>query len=507
MTAMLTDDELDEVLTGAAARLRAATADVAIGATPSPSFPTSTVLRVAAAVAVIAGATAGVVAVNRGGADGVPAAFERGEFGFEIVQRITDDGAGTQRLVPDPGGQAVRVLSGEAAKAYGAAPESGEPGFRCWIFVDETGVCGVPREPSLDLSGARGPGTVALVHWIPDDVVAVAFEAGDDVRSWARPVDGTAAFPYPVDGDRTATATLVRADGTAVDVLETTDPTPTDDERVTQLTAETLASTPAVYDPPAGWIAGASFVRSRGRQGAATGFDGPFMLQTFRPDSRSGRRSIVEVLTVNERGVEDAQARLSADRVDGSLRVSLVRDGVATFVWAGTDVDDGVAAAFLSAARAATPPADAIDLDTTFSWFGMMDRSMNRFLGAGTIERLLFDRIATVDIKGTSRQLLAGGDDAGTVQFWIEQPFDQQVADIGRDTVTPGFELRLPAVGERLYGGFRAVPPSTRTLTITLDDGTTIEPRLIDVRPTSDAKLAVIPPGLTDRTITAVSST
>lgn len=506
MSTMPTDDELDDLLAGAGRRLHAATADLTVGEAPSPSFPTSTVLRVAAAVAVVGGTTAGLFAVARGDdRAGVPVAFTRGDYGTEIVLRGEDDGDGnpnTYRLVLDPGGQSIRVLAGAAASTWSADPTI----TGCWELDDGTGICGPDGAAELNVSRSRGPDALAIVLWVPDDVTAVAFEAGSGVRHWSRPVGGTAAFPFPSEATSTATATLVRADGTVVDLLEASDRTPTDTERVGRPTDETLESTPAVYDPPAGWGAGASFVRTHGRLGSATGFDGPFVLQTFTADGGSSRRSTVEVLTVNERGVEDAQARLSADRVDGSLRLASTGGGVSTFVWAGTDVGDDVAAAFLSAARPATLPADAVDLDKSYSWLGASDRSMNRFLDAGTIDRLLFDRVATVAVDGVSRRLLAGGDDAGVVQYWFE-PLPGSTAEPGRGTVVPGITLRLPAVGDRLSWGLWAVPPSTRTLTITLDDGTTFEPQLVDVRPLSDAKLAMIPAEFTDRTVEAVTST
>lgn len=509
MTAALTDAELDAVLSGAAARLQTEAAEVALGAAPAPSFPTTAVLRIAAAVVLFAGVAAGAVAVSRHDAgDSVPAAFTDGQYGPEIVLRPVDDGDGnadTTRLHAEPGGGEVRVLSGASAVAYGAEPTADAATWRCYEFPSGSGTCGSPREPQLELSGTRGPDAQALVLWIPRDVVAVAFEAGDATRSWARPVDGIATFPFPATASASATATLVRADGTAVAVVDAFDETPTDAERVTALTPETLARPLAVTEPPAGFRStDEAYVRAHGRRGAATGFGGPFVLQSFT--SGTTDRSLVEVLTVNVAGAGDARQRLGRASPVGGLRSEVAGPGVVTFVWAGTEVGDDVVEAFVARVQPGVP-ATPTDLDLPYSWNGQSDRSMDRFLNRISIGRLLFDDVATVDVDGRSQRLVAGGDDAAVVQYWYDADEGDRSTHSNFGAVVPQGPPRPPRAGQRLTATPWPVPWSTVSLTITLDDGTTVTPQLVDARPTSDAKLAILPQAVTDRTVTSVSST
>ena len=238
--APLTDAQLDELFTGAAARLHASTATIVVGAPPAPSFPMRPVLGIAAAAAMAAGTVGVLVSTSARRSGGLPAGFAAGTFGTEITMHVVEDGDGNPDTIlvrATPAGGDMTIDRGAAAVAQtGVTTPTGQvpPDKSADVCYSGAagGTCGSaaqPVEPALMLS-PRGVTGQAAVYAVPAGVVAVRFEAGAE-RHWARPVEGVVAFPYGEDASSNAVAFLLRADGSVVTRIDSSSTTPTEAEK------------------------------------------------------------------------------------------------------------------------------------------------------------------------------------------------------------------------------------------------------------------------------------
>ena len=262
LTQDLDDDELDELLNGAAARLHAATKTVAVGAPPAPSFPMRLVLGIAAATVLVAG-TVGVLATTSARrAGGLPAGFTEGRYGTEIRLAEIDDGDGNKDTIvvhATPAGGDVEIRHGAAAALQTpttevttggtGGPSPAAPAIDLCITSPAVGVCGAASQftgPELVL-GPRGATGQALVYSLPSDAAVVAFAAGPE-QHWSRPVDGVVVFPFGDEATSRATATIFRSDGSVLARLDSANLTPTAAE-----VAARQISRPTVDTLPQGW--------------------------------------------------------------------------------------------------------------------------------------------------------------------------------------------------------------------------------------------------------------
>ena len=115
------------------------------------------------------------------------------------------------------------------------------------------------------------------------------------------------------------------------------------------------------------------------------------------------------------------------------------------------------------------------------------------------LDAVLNDVVATVTVDGAPQKLFAGADDLGVVAYVLP-------AENASTSVDPRIAPRPLKVGDTMFRGFVAGPASTTSLSVTLDDGSTVAAQLIDVRPLSDVKLALFPASVEHHTIASVST-
>lgn len=516
MPTPLTDDELDAALARSSARLAVRTGGLSVGAAPRPSFPTTAMVRATAASLLVTGTVIGLLAVTRDGADPLPPGFAEGRFGPEVVLHEVDDGDGdgdTRLLRTEPGGRELRVFWGEAAakRTVVTTPtgaQSAGSATRCVDLADGTGFCGsaFPPPGEMMLSDRRGAKGAAVLVDLPGDVVAVRFDAGPEERWWGRPVDGLLVFPYGETATPGAMATLVRADGSIVTRFSATNENPTDTEiatgQVTQSTEETLPTMWTFGERPSDESRGGTYLRRSGRS-VLTGYDGPFSIQTIFPGPTQAdiRTQALGVISVPTDRADEVRTRLALP----TGNVDLVRDagdGTTVLVWVGSAVDPAVVDAAVAGLRAGVP-ADVADLDRARAFGGGPDNGRIGGYGGGLpLEALLNDSVTTISVDGSERQLWAAADDLGEV--WFSLTTDGLDSPYGIAPVRRGVALPPLAPGTQLGPGLWAVPASTVSLTMILDDGSSISPVLVDVRPLSDAMLAILPTAVAGRTVRSV---
>lgn len=449
----------------------------------------------------------------------LPPGFTAGQFGTEVVLREVDDGdnsSDTVRLEATLGGT-VSITLGAAAKSRTAVstPSGERPATETEVCIEAPnagGRCGpVPVEPELML-GSRDPSGQAIVDGISPEVVAVRFEAGPANRYWSRPVRGIALFPLTEQATAQATATLVRSDGTTVARLQADSTSLTTTEiaaaQVSRPTTVTLPATWTVNDPPAPFNSDTTFlvVRRHGRN-VATGFDGPFAAQQLpmRNDA-DPFHSVAWLLTVPTDRLDEVSRRI-ANATNG--RTTTTRDnsdGTSVMLWVGRGIPAGAADGLLERATTTLPPAASItDLDIARAWDSGNNPGRVGFRD-DVLSALQNDILTTVTIDGAERKLWAAADDVGAVMYRLSNIKDQESPGYGVATVEPRTTLELPK-GRVLGPGLWPVPATTQTLTLSLDDGSTVTPQLVDVRPLSNAKLAIFPQSVAGRTVLSISST
>lgn len=527
-TTPLADDDLDALLGGAAARLGGVTTGLSVGPAPAPASSVGTRLAAVAAVGLAAAGVAGVLAVSRGG-DGaapLPPGFAEGRYGTEVPIAEVDDGDGNPdtvllRISPrtDVGTVTIRrngaAADGATATTAVAAVVVGEPDSAtpvppppselCIESPGAGGACGTAAqftEPQLHV-GQRGSAGTALVTGVPDDVVAVAFDAGRE-RHWQRPVRGVALFPLDEDASPDAVVTFVRADGSRAARLTGNDGTLTDTEVAAQaVTTATGRDLPAVWlgsstsDLPATF---GTWLRRTGRA-TATGFAGPFAVQGFGEGGPDSDTRGVALVTVRTDDVDAARARLTPT-TSGAIRRAIDNpDGTTVLVWARTGTPDDQVAAVVATLRAREPDAGtAIDLTRPWSWRG---QRTGPYVATEVAATMFGVPVGTVEFGGRQRQVWATADDLGLVRF--ASLF--AVADgttLAGPTVSADGPFAVPVAGDPLVPGqLLAVPATTTALRLTFVDGTVVDAQLLDVRPVVNAKLAVVPAGGTVRSVEA----
>ena len=521
----LDDHELDELLAGAAARLQASMSTKAVGAPPAPSFPMRPVIGIAAASVLVAG-TVGVLAATSGHRAGrLPAGFAEGRFGTEIHLAEVDDGdhnKDTILLRATPTGGDVQIAHGapalaqtpttEATTGGTGGPTPAAPAIDLCITSPAVGVCGAASQftgPELVL-GPRGAAGQALVHSLPGDAAVVAFAAGPE-QHWARPVNGVAVFPFGEEATSRATATIFRSDGSVLARLDSANLTPTAAEvaarQISRPTEDTLPQAWTFASPPpiAEWPTGGTFVRRHGRN-TLTGFTGPFVIQQLATDrADQSVRSWVAVITVPTSLAEEMRDRLACVAGGGIGGDVTNADGTTVLVWTGSGVKaaarDRVLQGLAPGFPAVADDTSVFDLDIARVWDsgGGGSGRIGNPGGANPLDALLDDVVATVTVDGAPQKLFAGADDLGVVQYALP-------AANASTSVDPRIAPTPLKVGGPMFRGFVAMPASTTSLSVTLDDGSTVDAELIDVRPLSDVKFALFPASVEHHTIASVST-
>lgn len=512
--------DLDELLTGAADRLDDATSHLAIPDAPRPSRPVGRIVAIGACAAAAIG---GVIVVRSSDhrtlrpAQDPPGLYD-GTYGDEITLTEVPDGDDdptTWKLVASPAGGEVSaertvsegrlttsVAAGSSISATtapdtvfaDAAPSGGDPGL-CITTSNTGGVCGSALDELTLQLGFRGDDGQVLTTGVPAGAAAVTFQSGD-VQYWTRPVHGVALFPYPASASNSATVTVLDALGGTLATRSERNSTLTDAEVaaavVTHGTGQRIAG--GWYTSPDIAVGGASVaVRLEGRTGQS-GFGGPFASQALALDTSAN--SWLVVLTVATSDLSEVTDRLAADE-SGSVRRTIDEpDGVAVLIWTSDDVPDSVIDTAVARLTTTNPPPEmTISLDQPRSFHAMTSYSL---VATPAVVTLVTDTVTASD--GT--QLRVECDDLGDV--WAKRLDDDhgEAVDAGPHAYVPA---ALPEVGQHLFP-LTAVPADVTSLTVTLDDRTTLDLPLADLRPYADAKVAIAPPIDNGRSIASVDA-
>lgn len=515
-TTPLADDDLDALLGGAATRLGSVAAGLSVGPAPAPASSAGPRLAAVAAVGLAAAGVAGVLAVSRGG-DGaapLPPGFAEGRYGTEVPIAEVDDGDGNPdtvllRISPRTEVGTVTIRRNGAAEAStattfgGGTPVSLPPAEVCAESPGAGGACGTAAqmaEPQVHVGNRSNDGTV-LVTGVPDDAVAVTLDAGS-ARHWQRPVDGVALFPFDADASPDVVVEFVRADGTAAARATGRDDSLTDTELAARaVTSPSGRRLPSVWwaSPTGRTTGGQGWWRREGRS-TATSFSGPFSLQGFIASDGVTNADLYLMNVLTDQAAE-ARDRLAL-ATDGAVRRAVDQpDGSTVLVWAQPSVADDRIDEVVATLVSSTPTAEVIDMSSPFAWYrGQTAQPYATF----AVEATMFAvPVGSIDVEGRKRQVWATADDLGSVRFaTLPDPVDGKVFE--NTTTTPTGPFAVPKVGERIDAGqVVLVPAATTSLRITFDGGTVLAAPLLDVRPTADAKLAVVPAGGTVRSVEA----
>ncbi|MCU1388692.1 MAG: hypothetical protein JWL72_2030 [Ilumatobacteraceae bacterium] len=502
---------IDELLHDASERLDLATARASI-----PDFRSRTPQGARVAVALTCAATVAatwvVIAANHGDSSVAPITFPpgiiEGRYGTEVVmseQPDGDDDPSTFIVRGDPGGGTVtgsRTLGGVVEVTAPSGQQASSPAELCLEAADGSGGCGTSEQlstPQLDV-GQRGVSGQVYVTGMPTATFAVIFEAGTD-RHWSRPVRGIATFPFPEDASATVTTKAVDANGTILWQDTEQDRTLTDTEiqlrSVTTTTDETI---------PSGWFGdvpapdgyGLEFLRTMGRT-TLTGFQGPFATQGIQAVASRGNSSDSWIWAITIRAADLDAVRTRLDPLtDGSVRTTLEPTGdIRVLVWAGNSVSDELAQQFSSTIVERSPLADrAADGDRPSAWSG--GHTPARALDSSPFTALVTDTVAHVD----GHAVIAYADDIGVIQFSVADS-NGGVANLD----DPQQPAQLPAVGSTLFAGLWPVPEDITVVTLTLSDGSTITPTIIDPGLLAVGRLLYIGQGSGGRTIIDIRTT
>jgi hypothetical protein len=490
--------DLDDMLNAAGTRAYDATADLTLPGVPRPSRPTGMYAGVGA-VATLA-VVAGAFAVNSGGggvkAGKVPQSFLSGAHGTEIVMKQIDDGdkdpqtitldagpAGQVKLYPATA-ETTAITVAFAVGSEGSTPPSVLIEGTC-LETASGGLCPMNVDvPDMMIAPRSGEAAVT-VYGLPSKVVAVAFTSGTE-RYWTRPFQGVVVFPFSEAASHEVRTDAYAADDTIIQSFENVSDELTTAEvaakAVTTQTDEMLATGWFVpnYTPLAPGAMG-EFARYRGRT-SKTGFTGPFTAQgvsVCAPGSDECQTDRgIWLVTVNSDRNEEIRRRLAS--LGGNLRTIEPAIGTTVLVWSDTsapkDKVDAIVAALV--ARPIDSQAGGQVLDTPRSW-----QSENPPPAGQVIpDAILGDNAG--ELGGLD--VVAQSDDLGVVRFALRvAPHFANSALVGDAKFPPA----LPRVGEFLYSNLYAVPVETDDLVITLSDGSTVHPTLLDVRPIAPARL------------------
>lgn len=501
---------LDELLHDAANRLDHATATMTAPDLPDPS---RTGVKVAVAVVCLAAVGAVGYAVSLRSDSTAPAALppglREGRYGTEIVMTDVPDGDDdpeTFSLEANPGGGHVTVTKPTGGTTKVTVSDGSQGTVAAEICLDSLfgGFCGPRAELAKTqmIVGPRGADGQVIVYGLPESVVAVTLQAGTELH-WAQPLHGVAAFPFSDTASAEVTLNALDSEGKTVWARSSTDSflTPAEVEART-VTHQTAASLSDGYfgEVLEGAALGPEVVRRHGRT-AITGFTGPFASQSYvaGPTGSSGNSHWVDAITVPTDQLPELLARLEPV-VDGRVRKTIEPSAdVRVVIWGGDEVADAEIERF-AATLVQRPPqgASGIVLDVPAAWAGSTSSPMATEDGS-PLAAIVADVVGTID----GHDLIAQGDDLGVVQFHISGA-DNSYVRLGGPPDPNAWEL---TVGGPIFAGLMPLAPDVTGYTITLDDGTVVEPEIIDVRPLVDRKLMYLAAALDGRIIADIQIT
>jgi hypothetical protein len=428
----------------------------------------------------------------------VPASFLAGRHGTEVVIVEVDDFDGDPRTVtlrPSIGGDVK--LYPMLEPWYTTVPGARPPDQVCHDIAATGSRCATSEESDMDVSYRSAQG-FAVIFGLTGETAAVAFDAGAG-RYWARPTHGIVVFPFVEAAAARASAQAYTAGGVLIRSYSAVDYRLTTAEVAGQVvskpTSDVLASGQFFGEnidlvrPMSGATeaprSSGEIARYRGRA-SKTGFSGPFTATGALPPCPDcgGPRNGVWAVTVRTADSDAIRSRLAP--LGGTLRASEVSPGQTLFIW----FDDTSPIDFVETAVASlrSHPADGRpgSYDIPHAWSGP-NRPWVRESYVVPLTALLTDPVGSLD----GHQVLAQSDDLGETLFAFAD------ADLAVLPVTVGSSEyttpRLPKVGELVGGALAAVPPDVETLTLTLSDGTVVQPTLVDVTAVAAAKLYFVP--------------
>ena len=501
---------LDELLHDAASRLDHATATMIAPELPAPPRVGA---RVAVGVVCLAAVGAAGYAVSIRSDDATPAALppglREGRYGTQIVMSEVPDGDNdpeTFSLEATPGGGYVKVTKPTGGTTKVTVSDGSQESSAAEVCLDAPsgGFCGTAEQLAQTqlLTGPRSADGQVIVYGLPKSVVAVTLQAGTE-RHWSEPLHGIVAFPFPEVAAASVTVDALDSDGAVVWEQSTTDTSLTAAEiEALTVTHETAAYMADGYFGEVlegdGW--GPEVVRRHGRT-ALTGFTGPFASQSYvvDPTGSGGNSHWVYAITVPTDQLPDMLTRL-ANAHDGSVRKTIEPSaGVTVLVWGGDDVADSEIDRFAGTLAQRPPQASSgSDLDLPAAW-GSSTHTPFSSQDGSPLDAIVADVVATVD----GHDVIALADDIGVVQFHVSGT-NGSYASLGGPPDPNEWKL---AVGGPTIVGLMPLASDVTGYTITLDDGTVVEPEIIDVRPLVDGKLMYFADAHDGRTIAKIDIT
>lgn len=507
---------LDELLHDAANRLDHATATMIAPELPDPSRIGARVAVGAVCLAAV-GAAGYAVSIRSDEASpaSLPPGLREGRYGTEIVMTEVPDGDNdpeTFWLEANPGGGYVKVTKPTGGTTKVTVSDGSQESSAAEFCLDAPsgGFCGTAFQMATTqmIVGPRGADGQVIVHGVPASAAAVTFRAGSETH-WSEPVHGIVAFPFPEAASANVAVVALDSEGNTVWQQSTTDTSLTSAEvEALTVTHQTAAYMADGYFGvvPEGNAWGPELVRRHGRT-ALTGFTGPFASQSYvvgpTPPSRGpgsgGNSHWVYAITVPTDQLPDMLARLSTLR-RGSVRKTVEPSAsVRVVIWAGEEVADSEIDRFAGTLVQRPPQASfGADLDTPTAWAGGASSPLSGEDGS-PLSAILSDVVSAVD----GHELIAQGDDLGVVQFHVARTNGSYASLGGPPDPTP-YELK---VGGPAIVGLMPLASNVTGYSITLDDGTIVEPEIIDVRPLVDGKLMYFADAHEGRTIAHIDIT
>ncbi len=207
---VLTDDELDGLLSAAGTRLSARTNHLAIGEPPRPAGRNSRpILAAVAACLVLAAASIVATTTNRRAGPGArPAGIDPSAIEITITRTDTHEpDAHTTRYTAQPAGGTFSILHGPRAYLLATSQAmtmaiDGITGIdTCWMTSGGETSCGPDEAAFGSAYTRRQPGGQMIFTGQPDGTVVQL--RSPSVTYWARSIDGVVMFPYTdqVTGD------------------------------------------------------------------------------------------------------------------------------------------------------------------------------------------------------------------------------------------------------------------------------------------------------------------
>lgn len=506
--------DIDDLLSGAAERLDAATSMIDVPAAPAAGrTPGRGVVAVGVAIAAAAAVAAAAIGVSHRDADearALPPGFADGEYGTEIVLSEVDDGDGDPATITyEADHDAGRVFVSFGAPVGIADTAPAVPGDQtgpddptstvpmwCFNLADGAGTGCTGGQPPADVQiavGERADTGQAAAYGLPDEVVAVTFRSGS-VRFWARPLDGIVVFPRRTDQGDEVLMELIGSDGEVLTTTGSRSEALSDAEiAAAAVTIETGTSIDDGYfaDLPefSDAVVDMEVVRRRGRT-SSTGFEGPYAAQSIQlttsrnEDPLDTTAWVVTVLTTD---LDDAERRIDQTPA-GSIRatVQMPSGGVSVIVWAPEGTSDERVDSIVEH-LVKRPPNDRNGvLDRPTSW-----NSERQPLPVYSTDAVITSLRGTHFLATDPFELWAVADDVGAVLFMARRP-DGSLFSTLAGGPTDWFAASPISTGQVLVGLW-AVPDDVTGAVITRADGTTVDALIVDVGAYAPAKLVYVP--------------